>query len=261
MRTASRRTRRAPRLVEVLFGAYRRRILALLLLQPAETFYVREIARLTGTPAGSLHRELKLLTDAGLLVRTKAGNQVRYQADRACPIFDDLAAVVRKTSGLADVLREALNRLASRIRVAFVFGSVAQGKERTVSDVDVMVIGTPSFAQVVEALNRARDGIRRDVNPVVMTEAAFRSKAAAADRFVSRVVREPKLYLIGDARELAELAEDRTAQGASALTPRRSGNSSPRRSGMYATRASTRSLRKRGSMRLTGPSCKPRWRR
>jgi predicted nucleotidyltransferase len=216
MRTFSRRGRRPPQPVDVLFGAYRRRILSLLLLRPDDTFYVREIARLTGTPAGSLHRELRLLTDAGLLVRTKTGNQVRYQADRACPIFEDLAAICRKTTGLADVLRDALKGLARRIRVAFVFGSVAQGKERTVSDVDVMVIGAPSFAVIVGALNRARDRIRRDVNPVVMTEAAFRSKATSADRFVSRVIREPKIFLIGGIRELAELADDRADQGASA---------------------------------------------
>jgi predicted transcriptional regulator len=91
-----------PQLVEILFGAYRRQILGLLLLRPDETFYVREIARLTGVPAGSLHRELKLLTDAGLLLRTAVGNQVRYQADQECPIYPELAGIFRKTAGLAD---------------------------------------------------------------------------------------------------------------------------------------------------------------
>ncbi|MDP3911890.1 MAG: helix-turn-helix domain-containing protein [Gemmatimonadales bacterium] len=199
----------------MLIGSYRRRILALLLLRPDETFYVREIARLTRTPAGSLHRELKLLADAGLLIRSTAGNHVRYQADRTCPIYEDLAAIFRKTAGLADVLRDALKRLGKGIRMAFIFGSVAQGKERTVSDVDVMVIGGISFAGVVEALSRTRDQLRREINPVVMTEAAFRSKAITGDRFVTRVLREPKIFLMGDARELAELVEDRAAQGAS----------------------------------------------
>lgn len=216
MRTLRRRLRRPPRLVEVLFGAYRRNILSLLLLRPVETFYVREIARLTGTPAGSLHRELKLLTDGGLLIRTAVGNQVRYQADRNCPIYEDLAALFRKTAGLADVLREALSRLTGKIRVAFVFGSVAQGQERPSSDVDVMVVGAASFAQVVEALNKSRERLRRDVNPVVMTETACRAKYGNGDRFVSRIVREPKIFLVGGARELEELVADRPAQGASA---------------------------------------------
>src|SRR5258706_15201737 len=85
---------RAPQLVEVLFGAYRRQILALLLLRPDETFYVREIARLTGVPAGSLHRELKLLTNAGLLLRTAAANQIRHQVAPDCPIYEELAGAL-----------------------------------------------------------------------------------------------------------------------------------------------------------------------
>ena len=196
----------APQLVEVLFGAYRRQILALLLLHPDESFYVREIARLTGVPAGSLHRELKLLGDAGLLQRSVSGNQVRYQVDRGNPIQEELAGIFRKTAGLADVLRNALAPLAGKIRLAFIFGSVAQGRERSTSDVDVLVVGSASFAAVVGALSPAGERLRRAVNPVVMTRAAFESKRAGADRFVARIVREPKIILIGDAGELAQPA-------------------------------------------------------
>lgn len=206
----------APQLIEILFGAYRRQILALLLLRPEESFYVREIARLTSVPAGSLHRELKLLTATGLLQRSAAGNQVRYQVDRSCPIFEELAGIFRKTAGLADVLRDALSPIAGKVRMAFIFGSVAQGKERATSDVDVLVVGSASFHAVVEALSRVRDRLRREVNPVVMTRSAFEAKLASRDRFVARVAREPKLFLLGDAGEFAELAPDRTTEGAPA---------------------------------------------
>lgn len=201
----------APQLVEVLFGAYRRQILALLLLHPNESFYVREIARLTNVPAGSLHRELKLLTASGLLLRSQAGNQVRYQVDLSCPIQEELAGIFRKTAGMADVLREALAGLESKIRVAWVFGSVAQGKARTASDVDVLVVGSCSFAAVVEALNPAGERLRRQVNPVVMTKSAFESKLASRDRFIARIVREPKIFLIGNASEFAEPTQGRAA--------------------------------------------------
>jgi predicted nucleotidyltransferase len=204
-----------PQLVEVLFGTYRRRILALLLLHPDESFYVREIARLTGIPAGSLHRELKLLSDSGLLTRYASGNQVRFQADSACPLFEDLAGVFRKTAGLADVLRETLGPLRGRIRLAFVFGSLAQGKERAGSDIDVMVVGSASFASVVEATGSVEARLRREVNPVVMAAKDFRAKHTSRDRFVTRVAREPKIFVVGDADDLANLLEDRPAQGAS----------------------------------------------
>ncbi|HJS88971.1 MAG TPA: nucleotidyltransferase domain-containing protein [Steroidobacteraceae bacterium] len=198
-------------LVELLFGAYRRQVLSLLLLRPDESFYVREIARLTGAPAGPVHRELKALTEAGLLVRKASGNQVRYQASRDCPIYPELAGVFRKTAGLADVLREALSPAADEITAALVFGSVAQGKEKPTSDIDLLVIGSVSFENVVEATHAARERLGREVNPVVMSKDAFRAKQRGRDRFLSRVLKEPKIFVIGDASELGKLTEDRAA--------------------------------------------------
>lgn len=197
---------------EVLFGAYHRRILALLLLRPEQSFYVREIARLAGVPAGSLHRELKLLAESGLLLREPAGNQVLYRANRDCPVFSELAGFFRKTSGLADVLREALVPLASEIDVAFVFGSVAQGKERVTSDVDVFVVGSVSFTDIVKALAQTHERLGREVNPVVMPRSDFVRKQTEGERFVARVVKEPKLFLLGTANDIGKLTEDRAAK-------------------------------------------------
>ncbi len=208
------RTKRSgshPQLVEVLFGAYRRQILALLLLRPEESFHVREVARLTGVPAGSLHRELKSLSEAGLLTRSTAGNQVRYQAERSCPIFEELAGIFRKTAGLADVLRDLLKPLSKKISLAFVFGSVAQGKARVGSDIDLLVVGSVPFAAVVEACHAGTQRLGREVNPVVMTKPAFLAKQKQNDRFISRVAKEPKIFVIGDNGEFGKLAEDRAA--------------------------------------------------
>ena len=112
-------------------------------------------------PAGPLHRELKALMEAGLLLRKTSGNQVRYQASRDCPIYQELAGIFRKTAGLADVLRESLSPIADEIALAFVFGSVAQGKEKPTSDIDLLVIGSVSFESIVEACHVARERLGR----------------------------------------------------------------------------------------------------
>src|SRR5690554_4030371 len=134
--------------LDLMFSTYRRGILAQVLLRPDEAFHVRELERMTGIPAGSLHRELKALFEAGLLSRSRQGNQLRYCANRSSPIFEELAGIFRKTAGLADVLREALKPLADRIAVAFVFGSMATGIQRTGSDVDIFIIGRVSLLDV-----------------------------------------------------------------------------------------------------------------
>ena len=196
-------------LAETLFGAYRRRILALLLLHSEQSYYVRELARLAEVPPGSLHRELKLLAATGLLIRTPVGNQVRYQANRECPVFAELAGFFRKTAGLADVLRDALVPLAGKVKLAFIFGSFAQGKEQVNSDVDVLLVGDIEFAGALQALAPTQQRLSRQVNPVVMTKAEFLRKFQQNDRFIKRIVNEPKILLIESNDELAKLVQDR----------------------------------------------------
>lgn len=199
-------------LADFLFGPLRTRILSALLLHPETSWHVRELARRLDTLPGSLNRELVKLADAGILSRQQIGNQVHYRADRNCPIFDELAGLLRKTSGLAAVLAEALQPLSERIRSALIFGSVASGQEHAHSDVDVLVLGDAEFADVLEALHPVQTQILREINPVVYRPEDFRAKLAANNTWARDVVARPKLFLIGGADDFAKLAGDRQSQ-------------------------------------------------
>ncbi|MBU2478244.1 MAG: nucleotidyltransferase domain-containing protein [Gammaproteobacteria bacterium] len=196
----------------LFFGAYRRQVLGLLLLHPDESFHLREIARATNTQPGTLRRELAQLADAGVLGREKVGNLVRYQADRACPIYEELRGILKKTAGVVDVLREALLPLRDRIAVAFIYGSVARGDERRASDIDVMVVGDVPFEDVVGALHACQTELRREVNPNVYGVAEFKRKARGKDAFLVRVLKEPKLYVQGADDDIGKLAANRKAK-------------------------------------------------
>lgn len=201
-------------LATLLFGAYRRQVLALLLMHPEQSFHVREIARITGKPAGTLYRELGSLAQAGLLVRRRSGNQVHYQANPACPIYEEMRGILRKTFGVADVLREALDPVVSRVDVAFVYGSVARGEERAASDVDVMIIGKLKFSDAVLALSSAEETLRREVNPHVYSPREFKSKTASREPFLTRVAEGPKIYLIGTDDDFGKLVGHRANKAA-----------------------------------------------
>ena len=198
----------------LLFGAYRRDALALLLLHPEASLHVREIARAIGKAPGTLLRELNALAQAGVLLRKPLGNQVHFQADPDCPIYEELRGILKKTVGVADVLREALAPLAPRIRAAFVYGSVARGDERARSDLDVMVVGEASFGDVVDALASAQEALRREVNPNVYPALEFRKKLAAGDAFLKRVLADRKIFIVGGEDDLGKPAAHRPAQGA-----------------------------------------------
>jgi len=190
----------------LLFPAsYRRRVLCLLLLHPERALHVREIARLTGTTAGTLNKELARLHAAGLLTRESVGNQVRYAADRASPIYAELAGILRKTIGLADVLADALAPSAPTLSVAFVFGSVARGSETARSDVDVLLIGSLTFGDAVQLLYPAQATVGREINPMVFSAEEWRIRLKAKDPFAREVLAKPKIFLIGNEDELEKL--------------------------------------------------------
>jgi predicted nucleotidyltransferase len=209
------------RLATALFGRGKRAILAQLFAHPDKRFYVREIARAAGAAPSLVQRDLATLTAAGILERTEEGRQVYYRANPGCPIFEELKGIATKTFGIGDALREMLEPFRDRIRVAFVYGSVASGTHAARSDVDVMIVGDLEVSDIAQRLLEAERRLRRPVNPTVYPVAEFRSKAAEGHHFVAGVLERPIVFLIGDQRELertvraepAKTRRQRAAQG------------------------------------------------
>lgn len=189
-------------LANVLFKDYRRRVLGLLLLHPEKQYHVRQIARLTDTVAGTLHKELSKLAEAGLLVKERIGHQVFYRADSECIIFQELSSILRKTSGIADLITEMLSPLAKKIDTAFIFGSVAAQTETSFSDIDLVVIGRIKFGELVEVLLGAQEILDREINPKVYSRKEWTKLRDSKDGFVTEVLRKPKIFIIGTEHEL-----------------------------------------------------------
>ena len=195
------------KLSRTLFGKARRAVLSLLYSQVDDAFYLRQIVRAAGVGLGAVQREVKQLSDAGIIQRIVRGRQVYYQANPQCPVFAELKALVMKTVGIAAVIQAALAPLADRIRIAAIYGSIARSEEYRGSDVDLLVVGEATFAEIVSGLHQAQSTINREINPTVYPPAEFRSKVAAGHHFLNTVLKEPVLFLIGDKRELARLAK------------------------------------------------------
>jgi len=202
--------------MNLLFPAQRQQVLAALLLQPGHSLHLRELARLTGSHAGTLGRELGKPAQAGLLLRSDQGNQARYSANVQHPLFPELSAMFRKTHGVVPALRTALEPLAGQIALAFVYGSMASGTATQHSDVDVLLVGSADFVAVVQALYPLHEALGREVNPVLWAPQELADKGRAGDAFVRDVLRKPKLWIKGGDDELEQLAGHRPTAGAAA---------------------------------------------
>jgi len=197
-----------------LFGHTRSALLAMLYGHADQSFYVRQLVRAIGAGHGALQRELKYLTEMGLVLRRTQGNQVLYQANSQSPIFSEVKGLITKTVGIHDVIRSALASLGPEIQIAFVYGSVARQKERANSDVDLMILGDASFSEVVSALGPAENALSREINPTVFPVSEFRSKLAARNHFLRSVMKEKRLFVLGTENDLTKLASKQLAGSA-----------------------------------------------
>ncbi len=180
-----------------LFSNYRQRVLGLLLLHPTIRYHVREIARLTNTEAGTLHKELSRLAKYHVLLREVSGRQVYYQANRDYLIFDELVSILRKTSGFVDVLANALSAIEKNVEAAFVFGSMASGDENPNSDVDLLIIGKIAYADSVKALYPAQNILGREINPKVYQRSEWQKLLKEKSGFVKDILNKPKIFIKG----------------------------------------------------------------
>jgi predicted nucleotidyltransferase len=191
-------------LAAALFSGTQQRVLGLLFGQPERSFYASELISLAGVGSGGVQRELARLAQSGLVTVKPVGNQKHYQANPASPIYAELCGVVRKTVGLAEPLRAALAALAPQIKAAFVYGSIAKKEDTASSDIDLMLVSdTLTFGDAILALQAATEELGRDVNPNIFTAQDFAKRLKEGGSFVSRVMEQPKIWLIGGPDDLA----------------------------------------------------------
>jgi predicted nucleotidyltransferase len=199
----------ATTLSDTLFGRTRGAVLAVLYGHVGESYYLRQLARMTGIALGPVQRELRQLVDAGLVTKRLQGTHTLFTANESSPVFAEMRSLVAKTVGMHDVLLASLRPLEKKIDLAFVYGSVARAGETEQSDVDLMVVGTAGFADVVDQIADAQKTLNREINPTVYTAREFTSKLRG--NFLKTVLGGKKLFLIGDEDDLRELGHQPVA--------------------------------------------------
>jgi predicted nucleotidyltransferase/DNA-binding HxlR family transcriptional regulator len=197
-------------LSEILSSRARAEVFRLLFGSTTPELHHREIVRRTGLSESAVRQELKKLTRLGLVSRRDSGNRAYYSATRKHPLFAEIRGLVLKTVGLVDVLKDHLP--ARGIRVAFVFGSLAQGNEKPQSDIDLMVIGRTTLRKLVSRMRGVSDELGRELSPHVMTEAEYTQRRLSGDHFVTHVLKGPRLFVVGTEDDVEAMGEQRLVE-------------------------------------------------
>jgi len=187
---------------DALFTKGQQKVLALFFSHADESFYLNEVVRYAAMGKGAISRELAKMTDAGLLLVSKQGNQNHYQANANCPIFNELKQVVLKTFGVAGALRTVFEPLLGQLDQAFIYGSMANGEDHASSDIDVMLVGNDlSYSEVMQMLEPVEQQLQRTVNPTLYSPAEFAERLAAGQNFLTKVMAQERIDLLNGSRE------------------------------------------------------------
>ena len=170
------------------------------------TPYLTDLARHLRVSPSSLQRELASLVSGDLLISRKDGKRVYYKVNQDCPIVEELQTIFVKTSGIADVINSSLKRFSDKIKIAFVYGSVARTEELSTSDVDLMIVGNVGLADLAPGLRRAEKALGREVNPTIYSPQEFFKRRKKGDSFINTVLSDSKIFLKGNDSELEALA-------------------------------------------------------
>ncbi|MBK7423565.1 MAG: transcriptional regulator [Propionivibrio sp.] len=187
-----------------LFTDSQSRVFPWLFGQAGRSYHLSELRRLTGLGSASLQRELKRLSEAGLVHSERVGNLRLFSANQQSPVFNELVALTQKTLGVASLLRDALLPMAPRLQAAWLYGSVAKQTDTAQSDIDVMLVGENLLlGSILELLLPLEAQLGRKINPSCYTPADFERRRADPDSFVNRVLAQPTIPLTGDSDEPA----------------------------------------------------------
>ena len=190
-------------LSDALFTTTQQRVLSLLFGQPERSFFANEVIGLTGSGSGAVQRELKRLTDSGLVTSKRIGNQRHFQANRVSPIFEELSAIIQKTFGLAEPILQALQPYEHAIHCAFLFGSVAKRDDTAGSDIDLfMVSDSLTGADLVNQLLGTEVQLGRRINTTIYSREELETAVREKNSFVSRVLAQPKVWVTGNESDL-----------------------------------------------------------
>ena len=183
----------------VLFTKTQQKVLGLLYGQPHKSFYLNEIVRLSDIGRGTIKRELERMTGSGIITQRRIGNQNHYQANEACPVYQELQGIVRKTFGIADVIKTALTPIFDRIIFAFIYGSIAKSEDSSKSDIDLLVVSDKlTYSEIMERLIEVESSLGRPVNPTIYDINQIKQKLKQDNAFVTRIIEQPKIWIKED---------------------------------------------------------------
>ncbi|MFC1645751.1 nucleotidyltransferase domain-containing protein [Candidatus Omnitrophota bacterium] len=179
----------------------RAELLRLFFTNPNKSFYMQEIGRILGKKPGTFQRTLNNLVMEGILGSEYKANARYFKANKKYSLFKEFKSIVSKTIGVEGSLREIIEK-TKRIKASFIYGSFAQNKENTASDIDILIVGNPDEDKLMQRIEDLEKRLQREINYNIYPIEEFKQKLRKKDSFVSNILKRPRVILKGSLDEI-----------------------------------------------------------
>lgn len=164
-------------------------------------FYVRELTRIAKEEINAIRRELEHLQRIGLLKNEKRGNRLYYSVRTSFSLYPELTNLVTKSTGVGKLVIKNRSKLGF-VKFAFISQKLARGLARTPEDVDLFLVGKIIMPQVALVVKQMEKMLSTEINYSCMTEEEFAYRKSHKDPFITKVLLESRITLIGDEIQL-----------------------------------------------------------
>jgi predicted nucleotidyltransferase len=195
---------------DALFSKTQQGVMTYLFGDPSRSYYASELIKLIGAGSGGVQRELKRLSECGLVLIHRIGNQTHYRANQESPVFNELVQIVHKSFGIAIPIRDSLTPF-NNIEAAFIYGSIAKKEDSAKSDIDLMVISnTVTHGDLITTFLKTESQLQRSINITIYSKKEILQQLKEGNAFIRRVLEQPKTWVVGSEENLLSRKSVRT---------------------------------------------------
>lgn len=185
--------------IDFMFTLTVQRVLRATLLHPERRYSLAALLDIANTGRGSTQKQIERLLDAGVLKENREFGRLRQiYANKDFFLYPELLSIAKKTFGITEPLRDALNPFSETIEEAFVFGSVATKNDTGSSDIDLMIIGKVCILDISESIHTLEGQLGRPINFSIYTRNEW-AKLLKKDPICQQISEAPKLVLLSNA--------------------------------------------------------------
>ncbi len=173
-------------MLEHLFSSkVRIKLLSLFLLNPDQTYFVRELTRRLNERINSIRRELDNLQKLGLLVSHTEDRKKYYTVNRDFEIFEELRSLIIKSGVTPQEKAMRMLQALKNVHLVILTGAFTQQR---LPKTDLLIVGAPKREKLLGAVAELEKTVGKQIRYSVIDQNEYDYRRTMHDLFLNDIM-------------------------------------------------------------------------